>query len=382
MPTHSIRSITRRLTVIVFFAVLVIPVVLFGYDGPWLGAANITVGKTRAFPYRFTPRSFVELDEWFADHLGLRYPLLYTGAEFHIGILRRPLDRHIYFGRDEWMFWTDNADTVPATMADSRGSLRFTPREVARIDIQLRMVRERFKECGIPFYVAIAPNKETIYGKYLFGDKAVPPTKRLDALLQDLSEPARSVIVDPRAALRAAAVVHDPILLYPKTETHWNDLGGFYAYREIMMAVERAVPIDHTEMLSLDRYNVKSLPYPGGDMAVYVLFSPWRFKDEFAWVEPKTPMPGIERTVVTAGHIVYRNPNATGRLVVFGDSFVYAALPFLAQNFAEVNAYRATKVDGAVAAQHQPTAVILLTVERFAQRLLQLHVNLSQLCDK
>ena len=84
--------------------------------------------------------------------------------------------------------------------------------------------------------------------------------------------------------MRAAAAAHDPILLYPKTETHWNELGAFYGYRAIMTALARSIPIDHPETLSLERYDVKSSRYPGGDMAVRVLFSPWRFDDSYVSV--------------------------------------------------------------------------------------------------
>ena len=62
------------------------------------------------FPKKFSPGTFRDFDEWFADHVGLRYPLIYAGSELHVGLLRRPLDRHIFFGRDGWMFWTDDAE--------------------------------------------------------------------------------------------------------------------------------------------------------------------------------------------------------------------------------------------------------------------------------
>jgi hypothetical protein len=205
---------------------------------------------------------------------------------------------------------------------------------------------------------------------------------RFDTLLRDLSEPARSIMIDPRPAMRAAAAAHDPVLLYPKTETHWNELGAFYGYRSIMTALARSIPIDHPETLSLDHYNVKSFPYAGGDMAVRVLFSPWRFDDTYVTVQPKMPFAGIEQSEVAHDHTLYRNPNGKGRLVVFGDSFVHKLMPFLAQNFAEVHRYSAEEVDGAVVAQLRPSAVVFQMVERHAERLLRPPRNLPQLCDK
>jgi hypothetical protein len=189
-------------------------------------------------------------------------------------------------------------------------------------------------------------------------------------------------MIDPRPAMREAAAAHDPVLLYPKTETHWNELGAFYGYRAIMTALARSIPIDHPETLSLEHYNVKPFPYAGGDMAVRVLFSPWRFDDTYVTVQPKMPLAGIEQTEVAHDHTLYRNPNAKGRLVVFGDSFVHKLMPFLTQNFAEVHRYSAEQVDGAVVAQLRPSAVVFQMVERHAERLLRPPANLPRLCDK
>ncbi len=372
----------RRLTVAVFFAVVLIPVVLLGYDGPWPGGGNIDIRGRAPFPKKFSPGSFRDFDEWFADRIGLRHPLIYTGAELHVGLLRRPLDRHIFFGRDGWMFWTDDAESIPATMADSRSQLRFSQSELARADANIRAVRDRFAQCGIPVVVVVNPNKQTIYGKYVFSGDVAAPVTRLDTLWRELSEAARSIMFDPRPTMREAAAAHGSVLLYPKTETHWNELGAFYGYRAIMSALAKSVPADRPEALALDHYDVKSSRYAGGDMAVRVLFSPWRFEDSYVTVRPKAPVAGIEQSRVAHDHTLYRNPNGKGRLVVFGDSFVHALMPFLTQNFEEVHRYSAEEVNGAVAARHRPSAVVFQMVERHAERLLRAPRNLPQLCDK
>ena len=70
------------------------------------------------------------------------------------------------------------------------------------------------------------------------------------------------------------------------------------------------------------------------------------------------------------------------RLVVFGDSFVHTLMPFLTQNFEEVHRYSAEEVNGAVAARHQPAAVVFQMVERHGERLLRPPLRLQALCDK
>ena len=56
MTTSDIPSFVRRLTVMVFFAVVLIPVLLLGYDGPWLGGGDIDIRGRAPFPKKFYAR--------------------------------------------------------------------------------------------------------------------------------------------------------------------------------------------------------------------------------------------------------------------------------------------------------------------------------------
>jgi hypothetical protein len=375
---------TRRLPVLAFFTAVLLPVLLLGHDGPWLGAGDLSIRERAPFPGRLTPGSFRDFDEWFADRLGLRYPLIYAGAELHIALLRRPLDRHIFFGRDDWMFWTDDEERTPANMADSRGKLRFSASETARIDAQVRSIKTRFAACGVPAVISVVPNKQSIYGEFLFGEQTKAPPTRLDALMDTLSEPAREMFVDVRSALMAGKQAQAPTLLYPKTESHWNELGAFYGYLAIIEALARQMPIPHRELADLGRYQITSAPYPGGDMAARVLFSPWRFPDELVQVRPKPPLPDIQPVEIDHEHAIYRNPQGKGlgRIVLFGDSFAYGLMPLLAQHFEEAHRITSNVFRGDVIAALHADAVVLEMVERYTPRLLEPQVELARACER
>jgi alginate O-acetyltransferase complex protein AlgJ len=382
MQMSAIRAITSRLTVATYFAAVLLPVVLLGYDGPWFGPGDISIRGRAPFPAKFAPGAYSAFDLWFADRVGFRYPLIYAGTSFHIGLLHRPLDRHIVFGREGWMYWTDDRDTTPATMADSRGKLRFTPTEVRRIDAQLRAAHDRFAACGIPSAVFVAPNKQSIYGEFLIKVDSGVPSTRLDALTDELSSPVKDMIIDPRAIMRTAKRSHAPVRLYNKTETHWNDLGAYYGYIAIIDKISRIIPVAHLELASLDHYRIASGPYPGGDMATRVLFSPWRFADDNVSLTPKLPIPGPGEVQIDRVHFIHRNPRGTGRIVLFGDSFATLLVPFLAQHFSEVHRYVGEEFNGSVVAAHQPDIVLLETLESYLPRLLLPPINLGSACDK
>jgi hypothetical protein len=382
MRTALARTVASKLAVVTYFVVVLLPVVLLGHDGPWFGPGDISIRGRAPYPKKFAPGAFGAFDLWFADRLGLRFPLIYAGTNFHIGLLHRPLDRHIVFGREGWMFWTDDQDTAPATMADARGKLRFKPTEVKRIDAQLRAAQDRLAECGIPSGVFVAPNKQSIYGEYLINVGANAPLTRLDVLETELSDAVRGMIIDPRPIMREAKRAHAPVLLYPKTETHWNDLGAYYGYRAILEKFANRAQIARMERAPLDQYQVTVASYPGGDMATRVLFSPWRFADEYVSVRPKVPVAGPGEIQIDRVHFVQRNPDGKGRMVLFGDSFATYLVPFLAQHFEEVHRYVGEQFDGRVVAMHHPDIVVLETLESYSPRLLLPPIGLNEACGK
>jgi alginate O-acetyltransferase complex protein AlgJ len=380
MPLAALRSVTRKLAVVTFLALVLLPVFLFGYDGPWLAPGDISIRPRAPFPARLAPGALRDIDEWFVDRVGFRYPLIWAGTSLHVGVLRRPIDRHIVFGRDGWMYWTDDRQVVPASTADSRGKLYFSASDVQRIDAQIRAIRDRFAACGLPVAIVITPIKQSLYGEFLINTAHGAPRTRLDALLDQLSEPARTMIVDPRPRMRAAKAVHAPVMLYNKTETHWNDLGAFYGYLATITELARLTRVPALELASLDRYNVHVAPYPGGDMATRVLFSPWRFADENVSLRPKEPIAGAVEVMLDQVHFVHRNPGGKGRLLLFGDSFAMQLIPFLGQHFAEVHRWVGARIDGTVVARVRPDVVLFQTVESETPRLLAPHVNLGSAC--
>jgi hypothetical protein len=379
MWTSTLHSITRRLAVATYFAAVLLPVFLLGYDGPWLGPGDISIRGRASFPSTFLPGLYGAFDLWFADHLGLRYPLIYAGTSFHIGLLHRPVDRRIVFGREGWLFWTDDGDAAPAAMADARGKLRLRPGEIKRIDAQLRSIHEQLAACAVPVTLLVVPNKQSIYGEFLINRTAGMASSRFDALLRGLSPVASEMIVDPRPRIREAKLVHAPVRLYNETDTHWNDLGAYYGYVAVMRKFGPILP-GRPEVRPLDEYQLVARPYGGGDMATRVLFSPWRFRDEDVSLLPKGPLWIQGEIRIDDRHFVARNPSATGRLVLIGDSFAERIVQFFAQHFNEVHRYAGTTFDGSIIARHQPQLVLLEVAERYLDALLKPPVELARAC--
>jgi alginate O-acetyltransferase complex protein AlgJ len=380
-PPRLIQSLVRPLAVVLFFALAVMPVLLLGIDGPWLGPGTPSMRGRNDLPAQFGTDFFTAFDSWFADRIGLRLVLIRLGTGFHVALLQRPTARQVVFGLDGWMFWPDDGDKVPVTMADIRGHLRLEPEEIRQIGNHLRAIRERLATCGGTALVVVAPNKQSIYPEYLLGDRASPTSTRLDDLLERLDPSVSNMLIDPRPELRGATVTPG-VHLYNKTDTHWNQLGAFHAYRKIVQVLERTRRVNRPELASLAHYDVVVQRYEGGDLAVRMLFSPGRFPDHDVILRPRPEVPAVSSDVVVGGGRMLTNPQGTGRLLLEGDSFAPPLADFLARHFATVLVPETGRFDGEVVARHRPDVVLLEVAERNLNRLAREPRQLGRACDR
>lgn len=380
-PPTPFQSLVRPLAVVVFFALAVMPVLLFGIDGPWLGPGTPSMRGRHALPAQVRTDFFTAFDSWFADRIGLRLVLIKIGTGFHVGLLQRPTARQVVFGLDGWMFWPDDGDKVPVTMADVRGHLRLGTEEIRQIGKHLRAIRERLAACGRTAFVVVAPNKQSIYPEYLLGDRASPASTRLDDLLPRLDPSVSGMVIDPRPELRAAKVAPGP-RLYNKTDTHWNQLGAFHAYRKIVQTLERARLVSRPELASLAHYDVVIQRYEGGDLAVRMLFSPWHFPDRDVLLRPRPEVPAVSSAPLADRGWTVTNAQGKGRLLLEGDSFAPPLADFLARHFKHVVVPETGRFDGEVVARHRPDVVLLEVAERNLNRLVREPHQLARACDR
>jgi hypothetical protein len=268
-------------------------------------------------------------------------------------------------------------------MADIRGRLRMGERDIARLDENFSAARTSLAACHKPAFVFIAPNKQSIYPEMLFGTDDPYLRSRLDDVLDKLSPQTRAMLIDPRLELRAAKRKFD-VPLYSATDTHWNQLGAFIAYRKIVDVLARANAIARPDLTSIADYNIVMLPMAGGDIAANILYEPGRYPDKYVSLESKTP--DLAQVPVTdADEQVLRNPKGSGRLLIQGDSFSPQLVAFLALHFAEVHHVRTPKwpetFDGKLVRNAKPDVVIVEMVERNLPRLLVRPADLQVACN-
>lgn len=356
---------------LVFFAILLTPILWFGHPGP--APAQLTENrKLRPFPASYSLFWFQKVEQWFEDHFGMRNTLVYLGARIQVAWLGISFDRRVAIGPDGWLFFDETYTPGAVQFADFLGRAPFGNDQLQRMADNLATVHRALKACGIAFYFVMPPDKQTIYPEKLpFRKRHAAPT-RADQLFAYLRSTSSGVpALDLRAPILAAKV-QLPHELYLRTDTHWNDLGAFVGYREIALRLAADGVLPASPRTRLDFHTIASIPFEGGDIAVSMLSVPNYFPDYNLQLQGATPRratflefpDGWPKSSRWHEYVSYDNPEGRGNLLLYRDSFSHALLPFLAEDFRQVTAIWRSQIDGREIRQSGANLVVLQVLER------------------
>ena len=186
-----------------------------------------------------------------------------------------PLPDRVIIGKNGWMFLGDYFEKGNSI---SLGRIRYSNYDLANISRNILSKKAFLDAANIKFYVAIAPNKQSIYDNYL-PDGKYDPQNCTQQLIKYMALNHSFNIIDLRECL---INIKDSTLLYYKTDTHWNDLGAFLGFNQICstlkvdfgekipsfnindFSIEKTIPetLDLSKLLKVDCKEEKIILHP------------------------------------------------------------------------------------------------------------------------
>lgn len=138
-------------------------------------------------------------------------------------------------GKDGWLFFTENLSL--------QNYQRIDPLNVSNIKKLvnvLNQIDDKVSEYGGTFIVVVPPDKTTIYPQYMPEEiPVVGDVTSLDRLIERINKFSDIQIIDLRPVLIRASETSQ---VYYKTDTHWNCMGAFYSYEEILSILKNSRP--------------------------------------------------------------------------------------------------------------------------------------------
>lgn len=331
---HRIQMWRDRLAIVFFFTALWLPFVdsFFEVDPatdltenrkrepkPEL-ASHLSVKGVETYPEKY--------EAFYNDSFGFRNSLVRANSYLHLNLFGVSPTSKVYVGKEGWLYLKETVDYFITGGAAGGETL----------DEWTRIFQERDEwllDRGIEYLFVVLPVKTTIYPEYLPEKiRSQRPGNLVDQLMNCLQENSDVPVLDVRGEVLAAK---SDGRIYHRTDTHWNDLGVFPAYRSIAERLSTLFP--EVQPWPRSDFEKSVLDQEGGDLA-RMLNLGRVLPEEFIELEPLRPRQAEFDYTLDEGRVVWeRTSVADSRLptcVVFRDSFFEGLWPFLAEHFEEM----------------------------------------------
>ena len=277
--------------------------------------------------------------------------------------------KNVVVGKDGHLHYQE---TVP----DFIGETSLPPDSLAGYVGYIRSMADRIHSVSPDTKVIflIAPNHLTIYPETAPDDLYAMRSSvtRLSQFTEAFKNDDKIIFPDLTTAL-STALKTAPYRLYNKTDTHWNELGAYYAYAAVMQQISRDFPSAAPD--PLEDFNVFTKLVPGGDMANFLGADLNAVNEEGVYVRSKKKLSsGIEKDYsmnfenawFSDYHEFTVDDPSLPTMIMYRDSFSTNLMSFMAEKFRKSVFYTMWEYpeDPDLLREMKPDYVIIERVER------------------
>lgn len=359
------RKFLSILTVALFLIMAALPTY-----GMLIPALNRDTGENRAlaqWPDSFDPAA---MEDWFDDHFALRGQMtqIYNSFNAKAGV---EILNGVAIGRDGWLYYM-----YDGSQEDIRREIHYSEEELASICAAQQTAADYLEGQNISYYLMVCPDKHTVYPEFLpDGLSGYEGESRFDGLCAALTENTTVNLVDARQAVIDAK--GDGQMFF-KTDTHWNALGAYVGYTELMERIAEDHP--NVRIVSKDECTLTAEEWHDGDMAEFIGQSDVLSDTLYTWSVNGSTVRLVETPYAPTSAdperpiLCYVNPDhpELPTAVIFRDSFMgrdsscTLMLPLLADSFSRVTIVWSTSVLEHIVANEAPDIVVMEYVERYS----------------
>jgi hypothetical protein len=266
-------------------------------------------------------------------------------------------DGKVIAGKEGRLFLANDANDV---LAQHAGRRRLGPQQLDHWRALLEARSAWCERVGAAYLLLVPPNAHSVYPELLPDE--VPsaterPVQQLLAHLREHGSYARVVYpLEELLAQRRRRIV------YSETASHWAAPGAFAAYAALMREVGKLVPVRelHERSVAFEE------DLRAGDLGRKLSPERRSVQVRARVLEPAARLVSDNRVWNRGRHAVFECRAAPEtRCLVFGDSFTYALLPFLAESFRRLVLAHLPTIDFGLVLRERPQVVVSVMNERF-----------------
>lgn len=295
-------------------------------------------------------------------------------------------------GRCQWLFYRGNNSE-----AYYQATNLMSDEELATYASVLQQLAEVCEAKGIQFQVSIWPNKEQVYSEYMPNIPIQSEYKRVERLVDYLTENTDVNIIYPINELIAAKPYWE---MYWPLDTHWNNAGAFIGYQAML----ESLGLETTSMVNLpvniispSDSDYKKYVYDGnsslmygvkGDLVGIAGVNGANYPQQKNYVVTYRPDVKVFSQKGNNGagdtrHTVSNGPNDLN-FVMLADSYRVMQLSYLEKDFTDCFLTHRSSVNNAdvIAAVKEADILVLAAVERLETEIIHTAQALIKILSK
>lgn len=313
-----------------------------------------------------------EIDNWVNDHVGMRK----TSRK----IYSRTMDKlnltttsKVVIGQDGWLYFTGNDNILIP-----KGQYVFTEEDKENIASIQKDINNSYKAQGIDYILVLTPSKVTIYPEYL-PFEVTEQQSPSDTVQEELKGTGVKCI-NVTDALKA----QKDKIIFCKTDSHWNQKGSYYAYRDIIEKQPKLGQPVNVEFDQISRTGdlnqMRGLIYKDYEETVPDAKYDWNShllktqEIDSELIEKVNRVHKDEGSAYVEPAVYVNDSVKEGTLLIYGDSMTgaYLNLPrYLAEHYHMVVGLRIMPSNQEVEKLIKPDQVIVQVTERITRSKLQ-----------
>lgn len=317
------------------------------------------------------PRDF---EKYYQDNFPRRHKFIkkynkFRYKKFHI-------NNFVIFGKEGWLYYNSDSQEESDSIGDYLGRNLYDPKNLDMVAGTLKSQIKKMEALGAEVFVVVPPNKMTVYPQYMPEEYQTARKKgsRLEQIEQRL--PQEGIRILPLRNKIINDAKQPDFTLYLKTDSHWNNLGGYLAYQEIMRGMKIA-PYKYTDL--------KEQQVECGDLNGFVKMDgcadlnyelKFQGRPEFKCENVGSGKKNQDHSEIIRCHSQVGNNT---KLLVVRDSFWNAVYSYVAPHFKDsVILWRGhlenEEIEAIIKAE-KPDVIILEYVERFIDNMSQIVIQ-------
>lgn len=294
-------------------------------------------------------------EEYFNDYLPFRNELVKLKNLNDIFVFKNVFNRIVFLGKEKWLFHKWN------------NTYSFNEEELETAKNNLVHFRDELKKKNIDFILLICPDKQLVYPEYVPNYiKGKLPNNGTEIFVEYIKNNTDIKVVYPKEELLK---YKDKYQLYYKYDAHWNTLGAYIEYTQLMKSFGIYIDnIDNVDIKDFDgnqSYNLGVYQY--NDMAYLLSLNSLKYyNDDKTYIISNYITKNYETNYyISSENFSFNSKSYKSKdnIMIIRDSYIMGMLDYIATGFKQSEFIHIDSFKNKNITEYKPDIVVFQLVE-------------------